>query len=63
MFFQFLLCVDSDAEVMGGYSDPEERQDKLLQRSTDHGLEGESIVLSPRQKEEARGKGVLYDVA
>eukprot|EP00057_Strongylocentrotus_purpuratus_P030575 XP_782071.2 PREDICTED: ankyrin repeat domain-containing protein 42 [Strongylocentrotus purpuratus] len=64
--FAQLACVkllkgddsDSDAEVMGGYSDPEERQDKLLQRSTDHGLEGESIVLSPRQKEEARGRAI-----
>ncbi|XP_071511559.1 ankyrin repeat domain-containing protein 42-like, partial [Diadema antillarum] len=61
--FAQLACVkllkgddsDSDNEVMADYADPEARQDRILQRSVDHGVEGESIPLSSRQKEEARG--------
>ncbi|XP_071501313.1 ankyrin repeat domain-containing protein 42-like [Diadema antillarum] len=64
--FAQLACVkllkgddsDSDNEVMADYADPEARQDRILQRSVDHGVEGESIPLSSRQKEEARGRAL-----
>ncbi|XP_071482632.1 ankyrin repeat domain-containing protein 42-like, partial [Diadema antillarum] len=52
------IIVNSDNEVMADYADPEARQDRILQRSVDHGVEGESIPLSSRQKEEARGRAL-----